>query len=311
METLSLFLKTYSKDFPRAKKLLESIIQHNTERIPLWIACPKKDLSEFKTLETETWINCIIEEDFPVRLATQTMNGIRAGYLNQEVLKLGFAELNLSQHYFCLDSDGLFLQDFGKKDFLTSKGIPKIVLVEDKDLQIDNIYYNRYWVSRDVQLKKIAKLMMVDDDEMILKTCHNFQLFTNEYIQQFKVEILKGNQWDYLDCILYSPYEFSWYNYFVQSRKMPYIQVEPYFKMVHSFEEFISMKISGSDSDSISRAYMGVVVNSNFQQTTKILEIDQRLENVLAEYLSIKSVIWLMVIKFRNIIRNRLFRSES
>ena len=311
METLSLFLKTYSKDFPRAKKLLESIIQHNTERIPLWIACPKKDLSEFKTLETETWINCIIEEDFPVRLATQTMNGIRAGYLNQEVLKLGFAELNLSQHYFCLDSDGLFLQDFGKKDFLTSKGIPKIVLVEDKDLQIDNIYYNRYWVSRDVQLKKIAKLMMVDDDEMILKTCHNFQLFTNEYIQKFKVEILKGNQWDYLDCILYSPYEFSWYNYFVQSRKMPYIQVEPYFKMVHSFEEFISMKISGSDSDSISRAYMGVVVNSNFQQTTKILEIDQRLENVLAEYLSIKSVIWLMVIKFRNIIRNRLFRSES
>ena len=226
-------------------------------------------------------------------------------------MKLGFAELNLSQHYFCLDSDGLFLQNFGKKDFLTSKGIPKIVLVEDKDLQIDNIYYNRYWVSRDVQLKKIAKLMMVDDDEMILKTCHNFQLFTNEYIQKFKVEILKGNQWDYLDCILYSPYEFSWYNYFVQSRKMPYIQVEPYFKMVHSFEEFISMKISGSDSDSISRAYMGVVVNSNFQQTTKILEINQRLENVLAEYLSIKSVIWLMVIKFRNIIRNRLFRSES
>lgn len=311
METLSLFLKTYSKDFPRAKKLLESIIQHNTDKIPTWIACPKKDLIEFKTLETEPWINCIIEEDFPVKLAKQTMNGIRAGYLNQEVLKLGFAELDLSRHYFCLDSDGLFLKDFSKKDFLTKEGVPKIVLVEDKDLQIDNIYYNRHWAAREVQLKKIANLMSADDDGVILKTCHNFQLFTSEYIKKFKLEILKGNQWDYLDCILYSPYEFSWYNYFVQSRKMPYVEVEPYFKMVHSFEEFISMKISGSDSHSISRAYMGVVVNSNFSQTTKILEIDQRLENVLAEYLSIKSVIRLMVIKIRNIIRNRLFRSES
>jgi hypothetical protein len=306
MENLSLFLKSYSKDFQRAKKLLESVVEHNSERIPTWIACPKKDLDEFKALELESWINCINEEDIPVKLATQPMNGIRAGYLNQEVLKLGFAELNLSKHYFCLDSDGLFLKEFMKKDFLTSEGIPKIVLVEDKDLQIDNLYYNRHWVAREVQLKKIAKYMLAEDEEMILKTCHNFQLFTTEYLNRFKLEILEKNQWDYLDCILHSPYEFSWYNYFVQSRKMPYIGVEPYFKMIHSFEEFVSMKISGSDSNSISRAYMGVVVNSNFSKSTEILEINSRLESVLGEYLSIKSVIRVAIFKFRNVIRNKV-----
>jgi hypothetical protein len=306
METLSLFLKTYSKDFQRAKKLIESVIKHNSERIPTWIACPMKDLEEFKALEFESWIKCINEEDIPVNLATQPINGIRAGYLNQEVLKLGFAELNLSKHYFCLDSDGLFLKDFRKKDFLTSDGIPKIVLVEDKDLQIDNFYYNRHWEARAVQLKKIANFMLTEDDEIILKTCHNFQLFTSGYVKQFKLEILEKNQWDYLDCISYSPYEFSWYNYFVQSRKLPHIEVEPYFKMIHSFEEFVSMKISGSNSQSISRAYMGVVVNSNFSQSTKILEIDTQLESVLGEYLSITSIIRVAASKFCNVIRNRL-----
>ena len=309
MESISLFLKSYSKDFQRAKKLIESVVSFNSEKIPTWIACPKNELDEFKTLEIESWIKCISEEDIPVRLATQSMNGIRAGYLNQEVLKLGFAELNLSKHYFCLDSDGLFLRDFGKKDFLTNEGIPKIVLVEDKDLQIDNLYYNRHWAAREVQLKKIAKFMLSEDEEMILKTCHNFQLFTTEYLNQFKLEILENNEWDYLDCILHSPYEFSWYNYFVQSRKMPYIEVEPYFKMIHSFEEFVSMKISGSNSSSISRAYLGVVVNSNFSQSTEILDIDARLESVLGDYLSIKSIIRVARNKFRNVIHNRLFRS--
>jgi hypothetical protein len=309
MENLSLFLKSYSKDFQRAKKLIESVVSYNSERITTWIACPKKDLEEFKILEIESWIKCISEEDIPVRLATQSMNGIRSGYLNQEVLKLGFAELNLSKHYFCLDSDGLFLKDFSEKDFLTNEGIPKIVLVEDKDLQIDNFYYNRHWAAREVQLKKIAKFMLAEDEEMILKTCHNFQLFTTEYLNQFKLEILENNEWDYLDCILHSPYEFSWYNYFVQSRKMPYIEVEPYFKMIHSFEEFVSMKISGSDSSSISRAYLGVVVNSNFSQSTEILDIDARLESVLGEYLSIKSVIRVARVKFRNILHNRFLRN--
>ena len=310
METLSLFLKTYDRDFLRARKLIESVMKHNTERIPTWIACPKNDLDQFKTLELESWINCISEEDFPIKLATQSMNGIRSGYLNQEVLKLGFAELNLSEHYFCLDSDGQFLRDFSKKDFLTKEGIPKVVLVEDKDLQIDNLYYNRHWAAREVHLKKIAKLMLSEDDQMILKTCHNFQLFTVEYINKFKREILERNQWDYLDCILYSPYEFSWYNYFVQSRKMPHVEVEPYFKMVHSFEEFVSMKISGCDSTSISRAYMGVVVNSNFSESTEILDIDTQLESVLGEYLSITSLIRVATIKFRNVIRNRILSSE-
>jgi hypothetical protein len=101
METLSLFLKTYNRDFLRAEKLIESVVKHNTERIPTWIICPKKDLTNFRTLEVESWINCVEEETIPVKLATNEANGNTAGYLNQQVLKLGFSELNLSEHYFC------------------------------------------------------------------------------------------------------------------------------------------------------------------------------------------------------------------
>lgn len=311
MEILSLFLKTYNKDFARAKKLVESVKKHNTEEIPIWIACPEKDLNYFKILETESWINCINEEIIPVKLAQIEINGISPGYLNQEVLKLGFSELDLSEHYFCLDSDGLFLKDFSKKDFLTSSGVPKLALIEDKDLQIDNLYYKRHWISRQQYLNKIAKIVLPEDDETILKTCHNFQLFTNSYLKKFKIEILEKNQWDYLDSILYSPYEFSWYNYFVQSRKLPHVQVEPYFKMIHSLEEFVSMKISGVDSLSISRAYMGVVVNSNFSQSDEILEIDSSLEKVLGSYLSLRSIALLVTNKLRSVLNNRLLRKRN
>jgi hypothetical protein len=151
-------------------------------------------------------------------------------------------------------------------------------------------------------------LMLPENDEIILKTCHNFQLFTTDYMKRFKLEILERNQWDYLDCILYSPYEFSWYNYFVQSRRMPFVQVEPYFKMIHSFEEFVSMKISGSNSNSISRAYMGVVVNSNFSHSEEILNIDSSLEKALGEYLSLNSVFQLTMTKFCTALRKRISR---
>ena len=80
--------------------------------------------------------------------------------------------------------------------------------------------------------------------------------------------------------------------------------------MVHSFEEFVSMKITGSNSKSISRGYMGIVVNSNFSQSDEILTIDTSLEKVLGEYLPLSAVFSLTMIKFRNSIKNRFLRRK-
>jgi len=308
MDKLCIFLKTYNKDFLRAKNLIESILKFNVDKIPVWIACPKSDLNEFRSLELASWINCLAEEDIPVTLTKEKENGIEPGYINQEILKLGFAELNLSEHYFCVDSDGIFLRKFTIEDFLNSESVPKMVLVQDKELIIDNFYYERHWKKREIELKKIEKVMFNNNENRVIKTCHNFQVFTNAYLERFKLEILEENSWDYLQCVLIAPYEFSWYNYFVQSRNLPHIAVEPYFKMIHTLEQFLTMKISGISADSISRGYMGVVVNSNFAQSSDIIDIESTLEKVLSEHLQASTIMKLNLLKLKNVFKNRIIR---
>lgn len=308
MDLISIFIKTYQKDYLRSKNLIESILKYNIDKIPVWVACPKSDLVEFKSLELAPWINCLVEEDFPVTLTQEKVNGIEPGYINQEILKLGFSELNLSEHYFCADSDGVFLKDFTTEDFLNGEGVPKIVLVQDKELIIDNIYYERYWKKREIELKKIEKIMFDNNKNQVIKTCHNFQVFTNAYLERFKAEILEVNGWDYLQCVLYAPYEFSWYNYFVQSRNLPHIPVEPYFKMIHTLEQFLTMKMSGITSESISRGYIGVVVNSNFAQSADIVDMNSSLEKVLSEHLKVYTIIKINILKIKNVLRNRIIK---
>ncbi len=43
---------------------------------------------------------------------SEPVAGIRPGYINQEIVKLAFWELGLTENYFCVDSDAVFVRPF-------------------------------------------------------------------------------------------------------------------------------------------------------------------------------------------------------
>lgn len=296
-ELVSILIKSFAPDYDRAVRLVSSIIKHNKESIPVWIVVPERDLNQFSNLKIQPWIEIIPEESFSCKFAMSEVNGIRPGYINQEIIKLAFAEFKKSKFYLCVDSDGVFISDFKKRDFVSIKGLPYTVLVEDKDLKSDRKYYTSHWKKREKLLNKILEILPKDDSGEKIKTCHGFQLLSCEYLEMFRDEIMAPRNWSYLDLISFSPYEFSWYNYYLQVKNLPHHAIEPYFKTIHTFEQFLGLRISNSTVEDISRSYLGLVINSNFFRSDTILTTKSGIESVLGEYLTMRSLLNIVRIK--------------
>jgi len=296
-DLVSILVKSFEPDYNRVVRLISSIVKHNLESIPVWIVVPEKDLKLFSNLKTQPWIEVIPEESFPCQFAVSEINGIRPGYINQEIVKLAFAELKKSKFYLCVDSDGIFISDFVKNDFVSISGLPYTVLVEDKDLKADASYYESHWKNREKLLDRILEILPRYNGGEKIKTCHGFQLMSCDYLEMFRDEVMATRNWNYLDLISWSPYEFSWYNYYLQVKNLPHHAIEPYFKTIHTFEQYIGLRISNSTVEDISRSYLGLVVNSNFYRSDRILTTKSGMESVLSEYLTMSSLQKILRIK--------------
>jgi hypothetical protein len=294
---ISILIKSFAPDYNRAVRLVSSIVKHNKESIPVWIVVPERDLDLFSNLKIYPWIEVIPEESFPCQFAVSEIKGIRPGYINQEIVKLAFAEFKKSKFYLCVDSDGIFISDFKKSDFVSISGLPYTVLVEDKDLKSDGKYYTSHWKHREELLNKILEILPKNNNGEKIKTCHGFQLLSCEYLEMFRDEVMAPRDWNYIDLISWSPYEFSWYNYYLQVKNLPHHAIEPYFKTIHTLEQYIALRISNSTVEDIGRSYLGLVVNSNFFRNDKILTAESGMESVLGEYLTIHSLLKIVGIK--------------
>ncbi len=102
MHNLGMLLKSHGLDFDHAQRLVASFSKHNIERIPLFIVVPETDVANFATLSGPD-IEVRSEAELGQYLVDQPVAGIRAGYINQEIIKLAFWELGLTANYFCVD----------------------------------------------------------------------------------------------------------------------------------------------------------------------------------------------------------------
>lgn len=288
-------LKSYKKDFKYAERLIKSINQYNTDSIQTYIVVPKDDFAYFKRFSNKL-IHIIFEEDIPTKLTSTEYLQLRPGYMNQAIIKLAFHRLNLSDHYLCLDSDFEFIRTFKKSDFLTNEGIPYTVLVEDNELRIDKTYFSQYWTGRVVSLKKILDFLNMDSSEVWL-TCHGGQIFSTQVLRHMDLELLGVKQMDYLDLIKISPYEFSWYAYYLQKIGMDLRVREPFFKVFHTISQFGIHQKLGITTNDISRGYLGVVVNSNFQGSFGPISLDDNFYRTATHFLKYREILTILSLK--------------
>ncbi len=263
MYNFILFCKSYVGDFELMKVLVDSYLRFNKDSIPFYISIPRSDFSLFQKYFCDKKVFLLADEEITNGLVREIINGFDPGYINQQIVKLTFWKKGLAKNYFCIDSDSYFIRDFFYNDFMFNKDVPYAVLSEDKELCVDPIYYKTYWASRLDSLNKIKQRIGLTEKRLL--TCHNNTTLSSKVLESFEKEFMLANNLSYLDILKISPFEFSWYNFWLQKSKIiPIIPIEPLFKMFHLREHYVNYYKNNITEADIARAYIGICLNSNW-----------------------------------------------
>ena len=307
MDRIALLLKSYRGDLDYAKRLLASFHEHNVEGLTLHCVVPACDCELFDPLRGDH-VQVHAEEDLVgEHLVSKPVGGLRVGYANQEIVKLSFWESGLAGNYFCIDSDAKLLRPFGATDFMRDATTPYSVLVEDNELKVEPRYHREHWVGREKAIRRIMAEVGLDDP--VMRTSHGHQVFSSRVLESFREHFLRPRGWSYADAIAFSPYEFSWYAMWLQmAQPIPIHQREPLVKVFHNEDEHLAAILAGITEADLARAYLGVVVNSNYSRSLGVVEhSDDKVES-LVPYLSYGEVGRLLAAKTRDTWRRRSAR---
>ena len=284
MEPFGILIKSFRDDVDAARRLLASTRKYNAEGLPVWLLVPDEDLPLFAGIAGPD-VELVPESVLASHLVSEPLAGIRPGYINQEIVKLAFWELGLAASYLPVDSDAVFLRPFGVSDFMYSIDVPYTVLLEDRELQVDAEYFATHWQGREKVLRHIQAEVGLEDPRLL--TCHGHQVLSSVVLRSLRDEFLKTRGWSYARMLAEGPYEFSWYNFWLQKSKVIPIELrEPYFKVIHSARQHTDMLAQGVTSEDIARGYVGVIVNSNFARAWGDVDHETSRADALSGYLT-------------------------
>ena len=278
-----MLLKSYAGDVDLAKRLLASYDKYNHEGLPLYVVVPEADVRRFEELAGAN-VTVLSEAALGQYLVEQPVAGVRPGYINQEIVKLGFWELDLTDNYFCVDSDAVFVRPFRRDDFMRDETTPYTVLVEDNELKVEPRYYEQHWKGRERHLRRIQELVGLDDRRLL--TCHGHQVMSSTVLRSLKQDFLEPRGWSYAEMLAEAPYEFSWYNFWLQkSQAIPIAVREPLVKTFHHEGQHLEYALRRIGPDDIARGFVGVVVNSNYARGWSPSSAAEAPEETLARYI--------------------------
>jgi hypothetical protein len=273
MHQIAILVKTYIGDIEYVERLIGSYQKHNSDNIPLYIVVPNSDLFKFKKFKDE---NIELSSDESVTkylVKDDSVRGIRPGYINQEIIKLAFWEKGFCENYFCMDSDGVFIRDFFISDFMYDDVTPYTILVEDNELVVDPEYYKANWAGREKLIRIIQKELGLIDKRIL--TCHAFAIFSCKVLESFYNNYLLPKNKNYIDLMKIAPYEFSWYNMWLQKDKTIQIEFkEPIIKFFHQKSHHLEYLAKGIKVSDIARGYIGYNINSNYSRQNGVVDYE-------------------------------------
>jgi hypothetical protein len=140
---------------------------------------------------------------------------------------------------------------------------PYSVLVMDKDLNIQKNYRD-FGVYRTSQIKKIFDLVGLKDKRLL--TCHTSTVLNSNVLYDFKKKFMIPKKLSYKDLIEIAPYEYSWYNAWLQKSKIiDILNVESFIKIFHTRMDYIIFRVNLISQANIAEKYVGIILNSNWK----------------------------------------------
>lgn len=259
MHKIVLYTKTYRGDLERVKLLSESIKKYNKDNIPFYISFPKEDEKLFRDIIDGEYVKFVFDEDI-IDIPIDSWHA-------QQIVKSSFWKLGLCENYVMIDSDSYFIKDFYISDFMYNETTPYTVMHEQKDLF--------EWSSRYKNLIGWdPKIGFMEDRTKIMKVLNrkgrHFDFGPSPIIWSSKVwelfeAVLKNNDRTFIELIIHTPSEFSWYGEFLLTHKIiDIIPVEPLFKVFHFKPQYEYYKKLGYSENDFSNNYLGIVMQSNW-----------------------------------------------
>ena len=263
-----LYCKSYSKDFLRLKRLLESINQFNADNLDFYISTPKldKDLLE-RVLGNHGYI-WVADED--IVSANPRADFIKysqmPGGLSQQIVKSEFWRLGIAENYLCLDSDCLFIRNFYKSDFLSIDGIPYTVLHQNKEL---------FQLAIDRGFNRFAEELRAEAEcvkEVFGRQGPNYYCAPAPFIWSAKVwqsldeEYLRPNNisiWDFINPKL--PETLIYGEALLKYRAIPLCAIESLFRTYHYDWQYYLMRRLGETRAKVAKNYLGIIYQSAWE----------------------------------------------
>ena len=283
MERFGILLKSYGPDLPFAERFLASFQRFSQEPIPLVVVVPDEDRKNFS--EQVGRLGTVLPESlWREHLVNFRIHGNSPGYINQEIIKLAFYEIDYFQNYLCADSDAVFIRNFSTEDFMANVETPYTFVTEDSELRVDPVYERTYGKARQDHLEKLRQFL--DLPLSRTQTCHNMATFSSLVCRDLSAHLEEASL-SWADALEISPYEFSWYNFWLErSGVIPRIEREPIFKMIHMEHQHLALALRGVHKSDLARGYVGLVVNSGFSRAHGVVDLDEPLGHTLGRYVS-------------------------
>jgi len=268
MEAIVLYCKSFRQDVLRVKRLARSIEQFNVESIPFFISVPQLDLPLFREHLAGLKVTLFPDEDIIAANPKHDLKRIDAmpGGLSQQVVKSEFWRLGICENYLCIDSDCEFLRAFRRSDFLAPDGNPYSVITEAKDFLV---FCERFNLSKvPVEFKKMA------DEAQVLfeRPGRRYEfgclpvVWSKLVWKCFDEKILLPRGQSFADFIKDFPYEMRLYGEtLVRFRPIVLWPCEPLFKAYRYNTEFFFDQKNRVTTELISKQYLGVVWQSNWE----------------------------------------------
>jgi hypothetical protein len=267
-----LFCKSYGKDMFRARRMAESIQLFNVDNIPLYISVPASDLNMFKQCFDNAPCQFITDEEI-IDKSCQIHGLLPKQFpseLLQQLIKLEFWRMGFCKNYVWIDSDSYFIKTFRVEDFFYDENIPYTLQHNSKDLfdfaaRIKNKKIKNDFEKLAIQFQKLFNRsgpLYNFGCSPLIWSCKVLESLYEDYLKPNNITIFGLLQEYHCEMQLYG-------EYLLFSKVIPVMPIDPLFKIYHYAEQFFEAQMMGESEFSLSKKYLGVVIQSNWAKLSE------------------------------------------
>lgn len=272
MADFAFVCKSYRRDAARVKRLLDSLVTHNPQRIPVVVVVPRDDLSLFREALAGRPHELVADEDVvaahPQSAEKQLLERYRAtpGYRSQQVVKAEAWRLLGCEAWLSMDSDTVFLRPAHRRDFLAPAGHPYTLLHQSKELL--QLAVNRGQA-------RVAEAFRAESEKLkslFGRTGPDYDFGPQPLIWSAQVwrdlheRFLAPRGWTLWDAIDLAPTEIRWYGEALLAyRSIPIEPIEPLFRVYHHEWQWLVQRRLGETAATLPAQFIGAVYQSNWE----------------------------------------------